>query len=93
MEFLIFSVHILGISSILNSINVLCTIYGSRVDNYFTRLSLFVLLAYLTSILLVMMVPVLAVAVNVETNHKHMYVYFGKSFTTVNGGKRCSNVL
>jgi len=64
VDFLIFSLHILGLSSIFNSLNIIGTLFACRRRFYFfTFCSLFLLGYLLTSFLLVVSLPVLAGAV------------------------------
>jgi len=64
VDFLIFSVHMLGLSSILNSLNVVGTLFACRRRFYFfTFCSLFLIGLLLTSLLLILVLPVLAGAV------------------------------
>ena len=64
VDFLIFCVHMLGISSILNSLNVVGTLFACRRKFYFfTFCSLFLIGLLLTSLLLIVCLPVLAGAV------------------------------
>ena len=64
MDFLVFSVHILGLSSILNSLNVVGTLFSVRRRFfYFTFCSLFLCGLLLTSFLLILCLPILAGAV------------------------------
>jgi len=64
VDFLIFSVHILGLSSILNSLNVVGTLFACRRRFYFfSSCSLFLIGLLLTSLLLILVLPVLAGAV------------------------------
>nr|YP_009175577.1 cytochrome c oxidase subunit I [Drepanidotaenia lanceolata]ALH16565.1 cytochrome c oxidase subunit 1 [Drepanidotaenia lanceolata] len=63
VDFLMFSLHIAGISSIFSSINFISTIYSCFKNNFYSRTSI-VLWAYLfTSILLLITLPVLAAAI------------------------------
>jgi len=56
-----FSVHQLGVSSLMNSINVIGTIIVCRKRYFgFTKLTLFIWGIFLTSVLLVIVLPVLA---------------------------------
>jgi heme/copper-type cytochrome/quinol oxidase subunit 1 len=64
VDFLVFSVHILGLSSILNSLNVVGTLFSVRRRFfYFTFCSLFLCGLLLTSFLLILCLPILAGAV------------------------------
>nr|YP_009533205.1 cytochrome c oxidase subunit I [Cyathocotyle prussica]AYH51390.1 cytochrome c oxidase subunit I [Cyathocotyle prussica] len=62
-DFLMFSLHLAGVSSILGSLNFICTIYSCMENLIILRLSI-VIWAYLfTSILLLISLPVLAAAI------------------------------
>lgn len=75
VDFVIFSVHLLGISSILNSLNVVGTIFVSR-RKYFSTLfiSLFIWGILLTSFLLILCLPILAGGVTL--------ILFDRNFNT-----------
>nr|YP_007891014.1 cytochrome c oxidase subunit I [Versteria mustelae]BAN15698.1 cytochrome c oxidase subunit 1 [Versteria mustelae]BAN15725.1 cytochrome c oxidase subunit 1 [Versteria mustelae] len=63
VDFLMFSLHLAGVSSIFGSINFICTLYSIFSTNIFSRTSI-VLWSYLfTSILLLATLPVLAAAI------------------------------
>uniref|UniRef100_K7P4S9 Cytochrome c oxidase subunit 1 n=1 Tax=Taenia hydatigena TaxID=85431 RepID=K7P4S9_TAEHY len=63
VDFLMFSLHLAGASSIFSSINFICTLYSVFMTNIFSRTSI-VLWSYLfTSILLLVTLPVLAAAI------------------------------
>nr|ARW78066.1 cytochrome c oxidase subunit 1 [Taenia serialis] len=63
VDFLMFSLHLAGASSIFSSINFICTLYSIFMTNIFSRTSI-VLWAYLfTSVLLLVTLPVLAAAI------------------------------
>jgi len=64
MDFSIGAVHLLGISSILNSINILATAMAAKgIENSAAKLNLIIFAAAVTSILLILVAPVLAVGV------------------------------
>jgi len=64
MDFSIGAVHLLGISSILNSINIIITsLYAKTTGWTLNKISLLIFAAIVTSILLILVVPVLAVGV------------------------------
>nr|UOI92555.1 cytochrome c oxidase subunit I [Gangesia sp. m JB-2022] len=63
VDFLMFSLHLAGVSSIFSSINFICTLYGVFSANLAARSSI-VLWTYLfTSVLLLTTLPVLAAAI------------------------------
>lgn len=63
VKFLMFSLHLSGLSSLLGSINFICTLYKIFRVNVFSRMSI-ILWSYLfTSILLIITLPVLAAAI------------------------------
>lgn len=63
VKFLMFSLHLAGVSSIFSSINFICTLYRVFRFNVFSRTSI-VLWSYLfTSLLLLITLPVLAAAI------------------------------
>jgi len=54
----------LGVSSILNSINILVTSFNTKGnENSFSRINLLIIAAVVTSVLLILVAPVLAVGV------------------------------
>lgn len=64
VEFLIFSFHLIGISSIVGSINFLCTVFFMKQDSFFLRdLPLYVWTLIVTAFLLIFALPVLAGAI------------------------------
>nr|AWD28348.1 cytochrome c oxidase subunit 1 [Echinococcus granulosus] len=63
VDFLMFSLHLAGVSSVFSSINFICTLYSVFMTNVFSRTSI-VLWSYLfTSVLLLVTLPVLAAAI------------------------------
>ena len=63
------AVHFLGVSSIMNSINMIVTIMNSRaVGDSFSRAPLLIFAALVTSYLLILVAPVLAVGVIINYN-------------------------
>jgi cytochrome c oxidase subunit 1 len=80
---LIFSVHLMGASSILGSINVIVTIMNMRAPGMgLLRMPLFVWTWLITAYLLIAVMPVLAGAVTMLlTDH-----FFGTTFFTAAGG-------
>ncbi len=81
--FLIFSVHLLGISSITGAINVVVTILNMRTPGMtLLKMPLFVWTWLITAYLLIATMPVLAGAVTMLLTDK----YFGTSFFAAAGG-------
>ena len=81
--FLIFSIHILGISSIMGAINIVATIQNLRAPGMtFMKMPLFVWTWFITAYLLIAVMPVLAGAVTMLLTDK----YFGTAFFTAAGG-------
>src|SRR4029078_4252658 len=77
MDFTIFAVHILGMSSILGSIIIITTILNMRAPGMtMMRMPLFVLTWLITAYLLVAAMPVLAGAVTMTLTDRH----FGTTF-------------
>ncbi len=83
MDMLIFTVHILGISSILGSINIIATIINMRAPGLpMMKLPIFVWAWLFTALLLVVIMPVLAGGVTMLLFDRH----FGTSFFDAAGG-------
>ncbi|HUS25541.1 MAG TPA: cytochrome c oxidase subunit I [Candidatus Binatia bacterium] len=81
--FLIFAVHLMGISSITGAINVAVTILNMRAPGMtLLRMPLFVWTWLITAYLLIAVMPVLAGAVTMLLTDK----YFGTSFFSAAGG-------
>jgi len=81
--FLIFTVHFLGISSIMGAINIIATVFNMRAPGMtFMRLPLFVWTWIITAFLLIAAMPVLAGAVTMMLTDK----FFGTSFFGAAGG-------
>ncbi|MPW30137.1 cytochrome c oxidase subunit I [Agarivorans sp. B2Z047] len=79
----VFSVHIMGISSIMGAINVIVTIMNLRAPGMtYMKLPLFVWTWFITAFLLIAVMPVLAGAVTMVLTDK----YFGTSFFDAAGG-------
>ncbi|EJI84445.1 cytochrome-c oxidase [Alishewanella aestuarii B11] len=79
----VFSVHIMGISSIMGAINVIVTIWNMRAPRMtWMKMPLFVWTWFITAFLLIMVMPVLAGAVTMVLTDK----YFGTSFFDAAGG-------
>ena len=81
--FLIFAVHILGISSIMGSINIVATILNMRAPGMtLMKMPLFVWSWLITGFLIIAVMPVLAGAVTMLLTDQ----YFGTSFFDAAGG-------
>jgi cytochrome c oxidase subunit 1 len=81
--FLIFSVHLLGMSSIMGSINIIATVLNMRAPGMtLMKMPLFVWTWLITAFLLVAVMPVLAGGVTMMLTDK----FFGTSFFTAAGG-------
>jgi heme/copper-type cytochrome/quinol oxidase subunit 1 len=83
VDFAIFAVHLLGFSSIVNSLNVVCTVFGIR-KKYFSMIyvNLFIWGMMFTSFLLITCLPILAGAVTLVLTDRN----FNTSFYDVLGG-------
>jgi len=83
MDFTILTVHMLGISSILGSINVIATILNMRAPGMtLMKMPLFVWTWLITAFLLLASIPVFAGAVTMLLTDRH----FGTSFFKAAGG-------
>jgi cytochrome c oxidase subunit 1 len=83
MDFTIFAVHLLGISSILGSINIITTILNMRAPGMtLMRMPMFCWCWLVTAYLLVAVMPVLAGAVTMTLTDRH----FGTTFFNATGG-------
>ncbi len=83
LPFVIFAVHIMGVSSVLGAINIIATILNMRAPGMtFMKLPLFVWTWLITAFLLIATMPVLAGAVTMLLTDK----YFGTSFFNAAGG-------
>jgi len=81
--YLIFSIHLMGISSITGAINVVVTILNMRAPGMtLLKMPLFVWTWLITAYLLIAVMPVLAGAVTMLLTDR----YFGTSFFTAAGG-------
>ncbi|MBM4222552.1 MAG: cytochrome c oxidase subunit I, partial [Gammaproteobacteria bacterium] len=82
-EYFIFFVHLTGISSLLGAINIMVTILNMRKDGMtLMDMPIFVWTMLITSFLLIVVVPVLAVVVTMLLFDRH----FGTSFFHAAGG-------
>ena len=83
MDFLIFAIHLLGISSVLASINIIVTIFNMRAPGMqLMEMPIFVWTWLVTAFLLILVVPVLAGGVTMLLFDRH----FGTSFFNAAGG-------
>jgi cytochrome c oxidase subunit 1 len=83
MDFAIFGIHLLGMSSILGSINIITTILNLRAPGMtLMRMPMFCWTWLITAYLLVATMPVLAGAVTMTLTDRH----FGTSFFNAAGG-------
>lgn len=83
VNYFIFSIHILGASSILGSINIIATIMNLRAPGMtYMKMPLFVWTWFITAFLLLTVMPVLAGAVTMML----MDINFGTSFFDAGGG-------
>ncbi len=84
MDLQIFAVHILGMSSILGSINIITTILNLRAPGMtMMRLPMFCWAWLITAYLLVAIMPVLAAAVTMTLTDRHFGTHF---FNPAGGG-------
>ncbi len=83
LPYLIFAIHLLGVSSIMGAINIVATIMNLRAPGMtFMKMPLFVWTWFITAYLLIAVMPVLAGAVTMLLTDK----YFGTSFFDAAGG-------
>lgn len=83
MDFTIFAIHILGMSSILGSINIIATILNMRAPGMtLMKMPLFIWTWLITAFLLLAAMPVLAGAVTMLLTDRH----FGTHFFDAAGG-------
>jgi cytochrome c oxidase subunit 1 len=84
MDFAIFALHIMGMSSILGSINIITTILNMRAPGMtLMKMPLFVWTWLITAYLLVAVMPVLAGAVTMVLTDRHFGTHF---FNPAGGG-------
>jgi len=83
IDFLIMSIHMMGISSIMGAINIVATILNMRAPGMsLMKMPLFVWTWLITAFLLIAVMPVLAGAVTMTLTDRH----FGTSFFDAAGG-------
>jgi cytochrome c oxidase subunit 1 len=81
--FFIFSVHLMGISSIMGAVNIIATIVNMRAPGMtYMKMPMFVWTWLITAFLLILVMPVLAGAVTMLLMDRH----FGTSFFNAAGG-------
>lgn len=84
MDFTIFAIHILGISSILGSINVIATILNMRAPGMtLMKMPVFVWSWLITAFLVIAVMPVLAGSVTMLLTDRHFHTSF---FDAAGGG-------
>lgn len=82
-DFMIFSIHFMGLSSILGSINIIATIFNMRAPGMtFMKMPMFVWTWLITAFLLIAVMPILAGTVTMMLADRH----FGTSFFDAAGG-------
>lgn len=82
-DFFIFSVHMMGISSIMGALNIIVTIFNMRAPGMtMMKMPLFVWTWLITAFLLIAVMPVLAGVVTMMLTDRH----FGTSFFDAAGG-------
>lgn len=82
-DYMIFSIHMLGVSSILGSINIIATILNMRAPGMtMMKMPMFIWTWLVTAFLLIVIMPVLAGAVTMMLADRH----FGTSFFEAAGG-------
>lgn len=82
-DYLIFSIHLMGISSIMGAINIIATILNMRAPGMtLMKMPVFVWSWLITAFLLIAVMPVLAGAVTMMLADRH----FGTSFFSAAGG-------
>ena len=83
MDLGIFAIHVMGISSIMGSINIITTILNMRAPGMpLMKMPLFVWMWLITAYLLIAVMPVLACAVTMVLTDRH----FGSTFFNAAGG-------
>lgn len=82
-DYMIFSMHLMGLSSILGSINIIATIMNMRAEGMtYKKMPIFVWSWFITAFLLLGVMPVLAGTVTMVLTDRH----FGTSFFNAAGG-------
>merc|ERR1712023_520238 len=82
-DFMIFSIHMMGLSSIMGSINIIATILNMRAPGMtLMKMPMFVWTWLITAFLLIAIMPVLAGTVTMMLTDRHL----GTSFFEAAGG-------
>ncbi|MCK4951990.1 MAG: cbb3-type cytochrome c oxidase subunit I, partial [Gammaproteobacteria bacterium] len=82
-DYFIFSVHLLGISSVMGALNIIATIMNMRAPGMtYMKMPIFVWTWFITAYLLIAVMPVLAAAVTMMLTDRN----FGTSFFSAAGG-------
>ena len=82
-DYMIFSIHLMGISSIMGSMNIIATILNMRAPGMkMMKMPIFVWTWFITAFLLLAVMPVLAGVVTMMLTDRH----FGTSFFNAAGG-------
>ncbi|WP_051304723.1 cytochrome c oxidase subunit I [Chitinilyticum litopenaei] len=80
MDFAIFAIHLLGISSIMGSINIVVTVLNMRAPGMtLLKMPLFAWTSLITAYLLIAVAPVLAGAVTMLLTDRHFDTHFFKA--------------
>jgi cytochrome c oxidase subunit I len=83
-DYMIFAIHIMGLSSILSSINIIATIINMRTPEMkMKHMPIFVWGWFITSFLLIGIMPVLAATVTMMLTDRHFHTTF---FNAAGGG-------
>lgn len=83
MDFTIFAIHILGVSSIMGAINIVTTVLNMRAPGMtMMKMPMFAWTSLITAYLLIAVIPVLAGAVTMVLTDRH----FGTHFFNAAGG-------
>lgn len=83
IDYMIFSIHILGLSSIMGAINIIVTIFNMRCKGMtLMKMPIFVWTWLITAFLILGIMPVLATTVTMMLTDRH----FGTSFFNAAGG-------
>lgn len=84
IDYMIFTIHMLGISSILSALNIVVTIFNMRAPGMtFMKMPMFVWTWLVTGFLLLAVMPILAGCVTMMLMDRHFHTSF---FTAAGGG-------